>query len=172
MSLSFQMMTLSLGFHSDDDFCLFNADDILPNIDDGIDRDAHITDGDVELRSRDVQIGCLIWVRIPDDLCLNDDVIGLQDELVEVDYDQRDAQGEVGFEVVDDVALEVDDEVLDVKLKSIVDVWSNVYEVDVQLWWLIELNADDRVDDVLVKVMVHDANHSEVVVADVNVWDE
>ena len=32
-----------------------------------------------------------------------------------------------------------------------------------------KLNADDRVDDVLVKMMVHDANHSEVVVADVNV---
>ena len=54
-----------------------------------------------------------------------------------------------------------------------VDVWCNVYEVDdVQLWWLIELNADDCVDDVLIKVMIYDANHSEVVVADVDVWDE
>ena len=36
----------------------------------------------------------------------------------------------------------------------------------------MKLNADGMVDDDLVEVMVHDANHSEVVIADVNVRDE
>ena len=75
--------------------------------------------------------------------------------------------------MVGDIVLEVADEVLDVGFESIVDVWSNVYEVnDVQLRLLMKLNADDRVGDGLVEVVVHDANHSEVVIADVKVWDE
>ena len=36
----------------------------------------------------------------------------------------------------------------------------------------MKLNADDKVGDDLVDVVVHDASHSEVVIADVKVGNE
>ena len=57
-------------FHNGDDSCLLDVVDDLHNADDGVDKDVRITGSDVGLRNHDVHIGCLIWVHIPDDLCL------------------------------------------------------------------------------------------------------
>ena len=156
--------------HSNDDSCFLDVIEDLHSADDVIDKDVRVTDSDVGFKRHDVHIGCLIWIHISDDLCLSDGAVELLDELVEIGDDQRDVKDEVGFDVVGDIVLKVADEVLDVGFEFIADVWSNVYEVDdVQLRLLMKLNADDRVGDGLVEVVVHDANHSEVAITDVKV---
>ena len=113
-------LDVSSTFHNDDDSRLLDVVDVLHNADDGVDKDVHI--------------GRLIWVHIPDDHCLNDGVVELHDELVGIGDDQRNVKDEAGFDVVGDVALEVVDEVLEVGFYSTVDVWSAVDEMnDVQL---------------------------------------
>ena len=103
------------SFHRDDGSCLRDVTGDLHNADDAIQCDVRVTDSDVGLSNHDVHIGCLNWIHILDDLCLSDDVVELLDDLVDIGDVQRDAQDDVGFEVVGDVALEVNDEVLDVE---------------------------------------------------------
>ena len=86
-----------LSFHSNDDSCLLDVIEDLHSADDVIDKDVRVTDSDVGLKSHDVHIGCLIWIHIPDDLCLSDGAVELHDELVEVGDDQRDVKDEVGL---------------------------------------------------------------------------
>ena len=60
------------------------------------------------LRDLDVCIGCHECLHIPDDICLRDDAVGLNDELVEVD--------DVDYNVKDRVDHEVEGDVFSKKL--------------------------------------------------------
>ena len=74
------------------------------------------------LKSLDVCIGCHECLYILDDICLTDDAVGLNDELVEVDEVDCNVKDKVDHEVEDDAILEEVDEVLEVEVNFALDV--------------------------------------------------
>ena len=71
--------------HIGDDSYLLEGVGELNDVDDGIGWDACAIDGDVGLLKHDVHIGCHECTHIPDGICLTDSVVGLDDELVDID---------------------------------------------------------------------------------------